>query len=82
MVLSRTAKLTSKGQVTIPVEVREALGLNAGDTLTFEVDERGEATLKPARASSPFARFAGVLSEDEGVGAAEIVAELRDARGW
>ena len=31
------AKITSKGQVTIPAEVREALGLNKGDMLAFEV---------------------------------------------
>lgn len=30
------AKLTSKGQVTIPAEVREALGLKQGDMLAFE----------------------------------------------
>lgn len=31
-----TAKVTSKGQVTIPVEVRRALGIETGDTLVFE----------------------------------------------
>lgn len=31
------AKITSKGQVTIPVEVRQALGLKQGDMLAFEV---------------------------------------------
>lgn len=31
------AKITSKGQVTIPAEVREALGLKRGDMLAFEV---------------------------------------------
>ena len=31
------AKITSKGQVTIPVEVRQALGLKKGDMLAFEV---------------------------------------------
>jgi len=31
------AKVTSKGQVTVPVEVRRALGVKEGDTLVFEV---------------------------------------------
>ena len=31
------AKITSKGQVTIPAEVRVALGLKQGDMLAFEV---------------------------------------------
>jgi len=31
------AKLTSKGQVTVPKEVREKLRLKAGDTLAYEL---------------------------------------------
>ena len=31
------ARITSKGQTTIPVAIRKAANLNAGDTLTFEV---------------------------------------------
>lgn len=35
-----SATLTSKGQVTIPVRVREALGLDAGDRVEFvEIDD-------------------------------------------
>jgi AbrB family looped-hinge helix DNA binding protein len=32
-----SSKITSKGQVTIPIEVRDALGLSKGDLLAFEV---------------------------------------------
>lgn len=32
------AKVMSKGQVTIPKNVREALGINIGDRVTFIVD--------------------------------------------
>lgn len=46
-----SAKLTSKGQVTIPVEVRETLGLEAGDRIEFvEVDE-GKFQIVPATRS-------------------------------
>jgi AbrB family looped-hinge helix DNA binding protein len=30
------ARMTSKGQVTVPVEIRRALGVESGDTLVFE----------------------------------------------
>lgn len=32
-----TAKLTSKGQITVPKAVRDELGLRTGDSLEFEV---------------------------------------------
>jgi antitoxin PrlF len=32
-----TATMTSKGQVTVPVEVRRRLGLRASDKLTFTI---------------------------------------------
>ncbi len=82
MVVSKSAKLTSKGQVTIPAEVREALALSEGDTVTFEVNEAGEAVLRATKSESVFARYAGALSEHKDVGAKEIVDDLREARGW
>jgi antitoxin PrlF len=33
-----TAQLSSKGQLTVPKAVREALGLAEGDTVVFRVD--------------------------------------------
>lgn len=36
--MEKTARVTSKGQVTVPVAVRRALGLAVGDKLVFEVD--------------------------------------------
>jgi len=39
--------LTSKGQVTIPKEVRERLGLKQGDQLIFRFDEAGRLTVEP-----------------------------------
>jgi antitoxin PrlF len=36
-----SAKLTSKGQITIPKEVRKALGLQTGDRLAFRLQDDG-----------------------------------------
>ena len=40
------AKLTSKGQVTIPLAIREALGLSTGAQLSFELSG-GELLVRP-----------------------------------
>ncbi len=44
------AKVTSKGQVTVPIEVRQALDLSTGDMLVFEVGD-GYATLAKRRSA-------------------------------
>jgi AbrB family looped-hinge helix DNA binding protein len=41
------ATLTSKGQVTIPKEVRTTLRLHAGDKVEFIITETREALLRP-----------------------------------
>ena len=40
--------LTSKGQVTIPAEIREYLGLKPKDKVQFEVDADGTVRVSPA----------------------------------
>lgn len=40
--------LTSKGQTTIPKQVRDALGLKTGDRLEFIIESEGRVLLRPA----------------------------------
>ena len=46
------AKITSKGQLTVPATVRRALGLAAGDRVTFELRPEGALLRKAASVSS------------------------------
>ena len=43
----KTAKITEKGQITIPKRIREHLKLNQGDRVEFLVDVNGRVTLLP-----------------------------------
>lgn len=45
------ATLTSKGQITIPVQVRTALGVDAGDRIEFVEIEKGQFAIMPANRS-------------------------------
>jgi len=80
-VVTKQAKVTGEGQITIPKDVREALGLREGDMIAFEVDDQNYARLRAVRDESPFARYAGALREDR-LSAKGVVEELRKARGW
>jgi AbrB family looped-hinge helix DNA binding protein len=40
--------MTSKNQITVPVVVREALCLDKGDALVFEVGEDGAVSVRKA----------------------------------
>ena len=45
---SRRSRLTSKCQVTIPKDVRDALGLKASDVVEFQLDQEGTARIVKA----------------------------------
>lgn len=53
--------VTRKGQVTIPVEIRRALGLKEGDKVAFSMQD-GEVRL--LRGGSVVERTAGALGSD------------------
>ena len=59
-----TATLTSKGQLTLPREVRAALGLSAGDRLDFVRMDDGAYAIVPA--SRSVRSLKGVLPSRDG----------------
>lgn len=54
-----TSTLTSKGQTTIPKDVRKRLNLHPGDRLEFVIDEDGRVLVLPASVDA--AELAGML---------------------
>jgi antitoxin PrlF len=43
-----SSRLSTKGQIVIPREIREWLGLRPGDRIDFVVEEHGSVRLRPA----------------------------------
>ena len=79
------AKVTSKGQITIPIDIRRRLGVKEGDKILF-IEEQGkivmmnssmEALRKAQTAFSGEAERLGLKDEQD---VADLVSELRRER--
>ena len=42
-----SATITSKGQITLPVEIRRALGVGPGDRISFRKADDGRVVVEP-----------------------------------
>jgi antitoxin PrlF len=78
--MQKQATITSKGQVTIPREVRRILGVRAGDKLIFENDEAG-IRVRPVRSQSAFSKYRGIGNPGIASGRKGIARWLREMRG-
>jgi antitoxin PrlF len=78
--MQKQAKITSKGQVTVPLEVRRILGVRTGDKLIFESDESG-IRVRPVRSQSAFSKYRGIGNPGIGSGRKGIARWLRELRG-
>lgn len=70
------ARITSKGQITIPKAIRERLGVGTGDELEF-VEERGKLVVRKRVAKSPFDRYVGYLAGKRGQDSDALVRRMR-----
>ncbi len=58
-----TTTISSKGQITVPVEIREALGLSPGTRLEIRLGPGGTFLAEKVQKESFFARFQGIGSK-------------------
>ena len=65
-------KVTSKGQVTIPKEIKDKLGIRPGEGFAFE-EKNGVFYIK----KSPFDKWVGRLKKYKGQRTDEIIKDMR-----
>jgi AbrB family looped-hinge helix DNA binding protein len=71
--------VSSKGQLTVPQEIRKRLGIEPGDRVEF-VPEEGRTVIRPARSeANPFEKYIGIADPFPG-GEEGIKAWIDDMR--
>ena len=78
--MQKQARITSKGQITVPHEIRHVLGVRTGDQLIFESDDEG-VRVRPIRTKSPFAKYRGIGNPGIPSGRAGINRWTKETRG-
>jgi AbrB family looped-hinge helix DNA binding protein len=71
-----TAKITTKGQVTIPKDIRDELGVDAGDVIDF-VRQDGTVRVYKVLAEDPFEEYRRYFKDLAGQDVDELIDEWR-----
>ena len=69
------AIVSEKGQVTIPKQLRNSLGIRAGQVLEF-LEENGRLVATKVQSANPFESMYGIVKFDRAVD--DVMRELRD----
>lgn len=78
--MNPSSTISSKGQITVPQEIRNRLGLSPGDRVEFVV-ENDRTVIRPVRSEpNPFEKYVGILGTFPGgvKGINAWVADMRD----
>jgi antitoxin PrlF len=78
--MKKQARVTSKGQITVPREIRRKLGVGAGDRLLFEEDGDG-VRVTAVREKNAFEKYRGIGTPGIGRGRKGVQRWLRELRG-
>ena len=71
-----TAKVTSKGQITLPKKIRERLGVRPGEDVGFE-EKDDLLVMTKVVTKSPFDKWVGTLKHLKGQRSDDLVREAR-----
>jgi AbrB family looped-hinge helix DNA binding protein len=76
------SKISSKGQITLPIEIRKRLGVKEGESVKFVVNNDGRTVILPMREEkeNPFLKWIGTAPPLTEFGYEDSVAWVRDMR--
>ena len=77
----KLSKVQAKGQVTIPIEIRQTLGLQQGDVVAFVETDRGVLISPQEVVAIEALQKIGEALEKRGVSLEQMIASGRDVRG-
>ena len=72
-----TSKLSSKNQLTVPVDILRSIGLTTGDEVEFTVNDAGFIEVKPVIEENPLLQLAGI-----GAGIYDDFDLAKDRESW
>jgi AbrB family looped-hinge helix DNA binding protein len=78
--MQKQATIISKGQITVPREIRRVLGVRSGDKLLFESDAKG-IRVRPVRSQSAFSKYRGIGNSEIPSGRKSVTKWLRGMMG-
>lgn len=73
------AKITSKGQITVPLKIRKALGVKEGDQLVFD-QNGGEVVVRPLKRLSKLEKYRGIGTPGISAGRKAVIRSVRELR--
>jgi len=78
--VKKLAKITSKGQVTVPRDIRRVLGVRPGDKVVFE-KVGTVVSIRPVKEIDPFEKYSGIGNPGMPSGRKGILKFIRKMRG-
>jgi AbrB family looped-hinge helix DNA binding protein len=75
-----TSRISSKGQITVPAQIREKLGLTPGAVVLFQLTKSGVLLRKGSKGKHPVDRIAGMLAHYRGKSVDDLIDDMRGPR--
>ena len=77
----KVSRVQKKGQVTIPVEIRDRLGIQEGDLIAFVETDEGVLITRQEIAAMRLLNQIGQALKERGIDLDELIESGRDIRG-